>query len=437
MMGVAGRHRSLIAAAVAAVLIVALVAWVGGSTAKPPPASPGVVAPSGTAPSSLVPTGSPPTATPGPSVAVGPYRWTRLPSDGDLATSAPLQIIQRHDGGYLSVAFDQNARILSSRDGRSWTVEPADPGLLAAAPDHLSLVNRVVEGPHGFVAVGATVLDDFSTGDARAWISPDGVRWTAATTSDGMRDAEMNAVTVGPDGFVAVGSDGFPGASVQLPGARGAATWTSKDGSHWTRAPDHKSFAGAIMSGVMRIGAGFVAWGQVIAHPPGTTSAPVWTSRDGIHWLRASGIPITGGPGPAAPIEAVIETGDALVAVGSTEITGTAENGSVPAAWTSTDDGHTWQSAVIDPGASGDAVPDRMSDIAFVGPYAVAVGSSAAWRSTDQGRTWSRLPDDPSFAGALMTHIAPIDGGFVVLGRTDDSNGSAGSTLVWVAEPGG
>lgn len=388
-----------------------------------------------------------PTVPPSPtaSAAAGPYRWTLVSSEGELATYSVVQVIRRRDGTYLSVASDgQQARILSSQDGRTWTVEPGDPGLLESSADHVSLVSAVVEGAHGFIAVGATALNDISSGDARAWTSSDGVQWHAAGSSSGMADAEMEAVTTGPDGYVAVGSDGFPGGNTQLPGARGAAAWISADGTRWTRVAGQGSFAGAIMTGVRRIDPGYVAWGETFAgrNVAGVLLPPIWTSSDGIRWDRATGITDAGGPG--APITAIISIGKRLVAVGARRLPDAEGAGHVPGAWTSTDGGRTWSPAVVADDAAGARRSGTMFDVATDGPDLIAVGrleppdgpgSAAVWRSSDQGSTWTRLPDDPSFARAGMRHVVSRGTGFVVFGQADDPNAYADAALIWVAEP--
>lgn len=389
-----------------------------------------------------------PTVVPSPtaSAVAGPYRWTLVSSEGDLARYSVQQVIRRRDGTYLAIASGQETRVLSSPDGRTWTIEPGDPALLEAPADHVSLVYAVAEGAHGFVAVGATALDDISSGDARAWASSDGVHWQAATSAGGTTDAAMEAVTAGPDGYVAVGSDGFPGGNTQLPGARGAAAWTSADGLSWTRVPGLANFVGAMMTGVRRVDSSYVAWGETFRgrDVPGTSLPPIWTSPDGISWDRASGITDAGGPG--TPIASITSIGDRLVAVGSRRLPDAEGGRSVPGAWTSTDGGRTWSQAVVADDAADAPRSGGMFDVATDGTGLVAVGrlesldgqgpgSAAVWRSSDQGSAWMRLPDDPSFARAAMRQFLSRGAGLVVFGQADDPNAYADAALIWVAEP--
>jgi photosystem II stability/assembly factor-like uncharacterized protein len=260
-----------------------------------------------------------------------------------------------------------------------------------------------------------------------------------------MKDAEMESVTAGPNGFVAVGSDGFPGGNTQLPGARGAAAWLSSDGLTWTRVPTQPSFAGAVMFGVRATSSGYVAWGEI--HAPGggsTPLPPIWTSSDGQHWDRSSGIADAGGPGN--PIASIVAVGDRLVAVGARQLPDSADSISVPAAWQSTDGGRTWSLAATPEGSAAAPRAGGLRDVAASGSDLLAVGYAEVqpgqalaspvitWRSSDQGASWVALPDEPSFAGSLIDRVIGLDTGFVAFGSADDPNASSNPRLIWLAE---
>lgn len=376
--------------------------------------------------------------------ASGPYHWTVVSSTGEAAGYGVRPAVRRPDGSLLAIGFGQDARVLLSPDGRSWTVEPTDPGLVAAEPNHISLITGLAEQGDQLVAVGATALDDISSGDARAWTSTDGLTWQAVPTTPGMIDAEMESVAAGPSGFVAVGSDGFPGGNTQLPGARGAAVWLSPDGRTWERVPEQASFQGAVMFGVLRTPSGYVAWGEI--HDTGGSSPPappIWTSSDGQQWERAKGIGDAGGPG--APIASIVAIGDRLVAVGARQLPESEDSVVVPAAWQSEDGGRTWTLAGS-PELGSAPRAGGLRDVAVSGSELLAVGhlegapgasggySAIAWRSTDQGATWVALPDEPSFAGSLMERAVGIDAGFVVFGAADGQTALANPKLIWLAE---
>lgn len=430
----------LVAAAVAVTVGAGLIAGFGLLKTVAPSSSPAV-----TAESSPTASAAPPSPAPSLPLAAGLYWWRLVSSTGDLAAYGVGPVIRRANGSLLAVAHGEEARVLTSPDGSTWTLEPADPGLLAASSNHISIVADVAEGPAGLVAVGATALDDISSGDARAWTSVDGLTWQAAPTAAGMVDAEMESVVAGRDGFVAVGSDGFPGGNTQLPGARGAAVWLSRDGRTWTRVPNQASFAGGVMFGVRRTSSGYVAWGEI--HDPGgstTPLPPIWTSADGLHWDRAAGIADAGGPGN--PIASIAVLGDRLVAVGSRQLPESAEGISVPAVWVSTDHGRNWTLAASPDELASTPTAGGLRDLSVSGsellavgyrevqPSEVGAGPALLWRSTDGAATWTALPDDPSFAGAIIQHVIGIDGGFVAFGSADDPNALSNPKLIWLGE---
>ncbi len=425
----------LVAAAAALALGAGLIAGLGPwRPVRPSPSLP-VQATAPTSPGPIIPT------------AAGPYHWTLVSSSGELATYAVGSVIRRTDGSLIAIGVGQEARILTSTDGRAWTVEPADPGLLQARANYFSSVSGIVEGSTGFVAVGATVFADASKGDARAWTSSDGIRWQAAPSSAGMVDASMESVTAGPNGFVAVGSDGYPGGNTQLPGARGAAVWVSSNGTDWTRVPNQKSFEGGVMFGVRRTSSGYVAWGEIHdafgSSPP---LPPIWTSSDGLHWDRVTGIADAGGLGN--PIRSIVAVGDRLIAVGYQQPPVNSNGTDTPAAWWSAGGGRSWMAATTPDGSGASSPSGGMSDVSVSGSDLLAVGLLDAppgqvgfsppivWRSTDQGTSWTALPNDPSFAGAIMERVIGIDGRFVAFGSSVvDPNALSNPNLIWLAEP--
>ncbi len=385
-----------------------------------------------------------PSATIPPVTGTSPFAWTLVSSEGDLATYDIVQAIVRPAGGWIGAAFGQEARTVHSDDGATWVLDPADPGLVAAPANHLTLVDGLASGPNGLVAVGASALDDFSSGEPRAWTSADGLRWHVAARVTGDANAEIRAVVGGKLGYIAVGSDGFPGANVQLPGAHGAATWISSDGASWVRAQNQAAFTGAIMTGVAATPRGFVAWGEII--PTSTIpnqALPIWTSADGVTWTRTrSGRAETS----FTPIGGVVVLVDRWVAVGTRDALDAEHGGTRAAVWTSTDDGRTWTAAPVGDAASVGLPSTYLFDVAAVDADVIAVGhaegpdlinnetSAAVWWSTDFGRTWTQLADDPSFRGALIRRILPLDANrFVVFGQANDANALMNPNLIWLA----
>jgi hypothetical protein len=267
-------------------------------------------------------------------------------------------------------------------------------------------VFSVTVGGPGLVAVGKSHPDRPETPLA-VWTSVDGVDWSRVPHDEavfGGPDKQwMWSVTAGGPGLVAVGaaSSGTD---------EDAAVWTSVDGITWSRVPhDQAVFGGATMLSVTVGGPGLVAVGNSKSGGPDSVAA-VWTSVDGVTWLR---VPhdeaVFGGPDEQWMNE-VIVGGPGLVAVG-TDGRGAWDNngGLVAAVWTSVD-GVTWSRVPHDEAVFGqpDGASPAMIRVAAGGLGLVAVGSSndnraVVWISVD-GIAWSRIPLDEGIFG---------DGGFI------------------------
>jgi len=384
-----------------------------------------------------------PSATPSPAVGPGPFTWTLVSSEGELATYDIVDVTGRRDGGWIGIGYDQGPRTVRSDDGSTWVLDPAEPGLTAAAADHTNVVLGIADGPAGLVSVGASANGDSSGGDVQAWRSTDGLQWRTASRIGGDRNAEMRAVVGGKHGYVAVGSAGFPGASILESGSHGAAVWISADGSSWTRVEDQPGFTGAAMTGITTTSTGYVAWGENLpmAEEP-ATQPPIWTSPDGRVWTRANGSVFA--HQAFYPLGGILVGAERWIAIGTRHATEAEGSGSRPAAAISTDGGRTWTDAPVDATGSGVGPSAILSGVAAVGSDLVAIGhiegpasettAAAAWRSTDAGGTWTRLPDDPSFEGATMRSILPLDENrFVVFGAANDLNALVNPSLIWVA----
>lgn len=145
----------------------------------------------------------------------------------------------------------------------------------------------VTVGGPGLVAVGATG-GWFGVGDAAVWTSVDGITWTRVTHDEnvfgGANSQTMWDVTVGGPGLVAVGHDGH--GILDDVSDVDAAVWTSVDGVTWLRVPhDEEVFGRAWMESVTVGGPGLVAVGGTDGYFT-DGDAVVWTSTDGITWSR-------------------------------------------------------------------------------------------------------------------------------------------------------
>ncbi len=205
----------------------------------------------------------------------------------------------------------------------------------------------------------------------------------------------MQSVIAGGPGLVAVGSIGPVGSF-----GGDAAVWTSSDGISWLRVPhDEAVFGGGDFQEMVSVtvgGPGLVAVGM------GRSSfdAAVWTSPDGISWSRVpDGEDVLKGEGDQQ-IRRVTAGGPGLVAVGVDFSGGDGD----AAVWTSPD-GISWSRVPHDEAVFGGEGFQAMSGVVVGGPGLVAVGSDltgdddgAVWTSPD-GISWSRVPHDEGVFG--------------------------------------
>lgn len=207
-----------------------------------------------------------------------------------------------------------------SPDGTHWTG--------AAVPPVEGIVD-VAAGPEGFVAVGSlpepTPMFGGLVSTANAVLySPDGRTWTVAATLTGTLGAEgecrvaANTTVHGPHGFLIAGDCVPEDATVAH-----SSMWTSEDGLGWEQVPyDDAAFGEpAYIASTAADDHGYLAAGWALTETG--TIATVWSSDDGIAWIRIE-IPDTDGAG----IHAVMLHEGTGVAVG--------HSGSEPAIWLGT-----------------------------------------------------------------------------------------------------
>jgi hypothetical protein len=237
---------------------------------------------------------------------------------------------------------------------------------------------------------------------------------------------QMNDVTVGGPGLVAVGAD-----------VSGAAVWTSIDGVSWSRVPHHGALSGdAVMSSVTVGGPGLVAVGQFVAADD-IGAAAVWTSSDGISWTR---VPHSDAVFGNAGISSVTVGGPGLVAVGSDYLAG---DGGAAAAWTSAD-GVSWSRVPHDEAVMGGEGNQSMDAVTVGGPGLVAIGGdtvsdheidAAVWTSAD-GLSWSRVPHDAAvFGDAAISGVTVGGPGLVAVGASQ-LTAAGGDAAVWTSPDG-
>jgi hypothetical protein len=389
---------------------------------------------------------TPPTSAPtAPAIEQPTISWTRIESEA-FSGDGQAYIADVIEGGPGLVAVGSifpgddvpyQAAIWHSTDGTSWSRVPHDGDLFGEA-----LINAVVDGGPGLVAVGSAEQGDDSS--AAVWVSEDGLSWSRVPHDEevfgGPYLQNMSDVAVGGPGLVAVGWD-----NDDVNTNSSAAVWTSSDGVNWDRVPrDEETFGGRLMqlmyaltygdTGLVAVGLDGAWWG---AAGPGNP-AGVWTSSDGLVWSHVldqeqlesghstEGIPLGG---DWAQMNDVTVVDGSYVAVGRVGWCREAcdETG---AAWTSTD-GTTWQRSEVER-AVGIFAADMQSVTALgdvligvgrggnqLGPggyefrfTAYEVGPAVVWISVDNGQTWVRQPHSGAAFGkasegpAGMTAVA-------------------------------
>ena len=337
----------------------------------------------------------------------------------------------------------------------TWSRVPHDEAVFGGARGQW--MRSVTVGGPGLVAVGS-VGNDGDDGDANAavWASVDGLTWSRVPLDEaalgGARGQWMNSVTVGGPGLVAVGSDG-----------RFAAVWTSVDGVTWSRVPhDEAVFGGADNQGMNSVtvgGPGLVAvgWVENDGEINGDGAAAVWTSVDGVTWLRVPHDEAALGGAGFQGMSSVTVGGPGLVAVGVGAGRMTVDEGHVDwevkaAVWTSVD-GVTWSRVPHDEAVFGGVGGQGMRSVTVGGPGLVAVGfdqpgddvpsgrarDAAVWTSVD-GATWSRVPHDVTLFGGTgnqrMYEVTAAGAGLVAVGADGGFYANRPDAVVWTSVDG-
>jgi hypothetical protein len=300
--------------------------------------------------------------------------------------------------------------------GIDWPGPVVGPGLLT---------RTVLPFDGGLVAVGSE--QDGTTSRAAAWWSAEGIAWER-TIQDGPKRGytEMRDVVAIPGGLVAMGPRGNEHCTGAGEGGvrcqpTPIAVWRSVDGRTWERVDTHRAIGRGAMVALAAGPLGVLAVGMD-RHGVATT----WRSPDGAAWTAAS---LIGDGFDRAQVNDIVVTPSGWVMVGSTgghDVPSggvSTPNGSVGAAWTSSD-GISWQSAAVD--GTGEQVELRS---AFVGLNGLtAVGSltggkqATMWTSVD-GTAWAQ--QDPSPDGTNPPIPSASDGRTIIAMsyRFDDAGG--------------
>ncbi len=300
--------------------------------------------------------------------------WTRLPDDESvLGFGALMRSVTAYDDGFVAVGSDDSggdadAAVWLSPDGLSWTRVAHDESVFGGEVDQLpdQLMVSVAAFGGGLVAVGesSSVFEI----NAAVWTSPDGLDWTRVRPDESIFDDAVTLdVTAWGGGLAAVGIDVSDGDA-------DAAVWTSADGVAWERVSHDEAVFGGdgdqIMVSIASFDGGLVAVGldQV-----GREDAAVWMSSDAVTWTRVPHDESIFGAGETGGAEMTsVETFDlGLVAGGIEQVEGDTD----AVVWT-TSDGLTWM-RVSDAMIFGGDDLQKIASLAVVDGNVVAVGRQA------------------------------------------------------------
>lgn len=223
--------------------------------------------------------------------------WRAI-DDADLRRGQ-MSAVAANALGYVALGFDPDTDeglAWTSRDGRDWSTALSVPSF-EVQPS----VNDVVALGDGFLAYGST------SGNERAalWTSFDGREWQLVAGFPASPSSTVNAVAASGTRLVAVGASYLERGTMAL-------AWTSVDGLVWQRVLDLDAFEEGEMLGVVPLGTGFLAVGRAGGDEREDLRAAVWSSPDGLSWLRGPADPSFGG----ARMSDVIRAGPGLVVLG-------------------------------------------------------------------------------------------------------------------------
>ncbi len=156
------------------------------------------------------------------------------------------------------------------------TLDPVAPVLVGGAGDQR--INRVVQLKN---QGGRLVAVGFADGDAGVWVSDDGHSWAGvnAAALGGEGDQEILDAALFASGVVAVGTE-------TVDGEKKGVAWLSANGDSWTRAPDPEGVLAGPLNRVFSLDRLSKGFPSLVAGGSAQGDAAVWTSNDGVGWLR-------------------------------------------------------------------------------------------------------------------------------------------------------
>jgi hypothetical protein len=354
--------------------------------------------------------------------------WEQLEL-GDDAAACSVTAAAAMTGAWAAACWDGTAlatRFLNATTNAPSVVGLSATGIAAGGAGRIAAVAALAARADGSVLAAGTVgPDDFSAGDAAAWVGTPTTSWTRIDAGAQFADAAIESVAVGSL-IVAVGRHGFrigPGVERPVSGA----VWTSRDGASWAGDPPAEGFAKHELDGILNTTGGWLTWGH--GQVPGSNR--VWTSGDGMSWRQISAFDPAWGPVNAGAV-----SDSATILVGSFSLEG---GPAPPGIWRSEGGAETWQRMVVprDP-----TLGATLYGVASIGHEFLAVGvlgtpreteswRGAAWRSVDGGLTWRELATHPLLDNAVLRFVVALPDRFVIFGSIEDPTTTESQQAVW------
>jgi hypothetical protein len=216
--------------------------------------------------------------------------WLRA---GALPVTSSEVTVRGWSGGY--VAFEQSPgsdengndlpvviRATSSTDGVDWSA----PTTLKTGFKGSYQISSIVEGPSGLLALGYPYGDTCGGPSTvfALWSSADGRSWERLTMPRDFTANRVQTISGGRAGFIAFGTraDGTT-----------PAIWTSADGRAWTSGKLPVVSSGKLtLDAAVSFDSGYVLLGAVLGEEgcggPAHIKPAVWFSDDGSSWTRAN-----------------------------------------------------------------------------------------------------------------------------------------------------
>ncbi len=340
------------------------------------------------------------------SKVVSPFEWQRSSSPslaiGGGSSSTLAALIPPEPGGNwhiygteTSTSGMQTPTVWSSPDGLTWKARPLADSAIDGAVGGAALYNGET------VVVGS--VGTGTSEHAAVWLSAEpGAPFNSVTVTAPAGPSELSAVTAGPLGFFATGTENGS-----------FAMWSSVSGQLWTlnAGADQSvgTIPGAHVNTLVSIGTTLYAGGSIPDGP--TTQAAIWSTQDGLNWNligRASRAFASEGDEEIFSIAALTR---GLVAVGAVNF----GSGWLPASWISPN-GISWSPPSTDFPSTSSASSSRYGPSGGMTAFDVTQvtgstgedslvasgggpGGQGVWRSTD-GLHWSSV-DLPAQDAAL------------------------------------